>query len=181
MSRGLIRYPSRMRMFHRTSWALAISIVLISWAPSAHAQATGGDSEYSMYLGTMLPNQIEGVTEIMPVFGGRYGFRNTSVVVTEFGLSNIHAEGVDFTTFSASLRADLPDYDQFFGMVYAGVDLNYYRPIRKTERKFDPGFHAGAGLMMHVGGTLWLRSDLKFMAEPGTSLQILFGLVLRGN
>lgn len=181
MRRGLVRYPSHMRMFHRISWALAISIVLISWAPSAHAQDQGGGSEYSLFLGTMLPNQIEGVTEILPVFGGRYGTRTSTFTTAEFGLSNIHAEGIDFTTFSASLRADLPAVDSFFGFVYGGLDLNYYRPIRKTERKFDPGFHVGAGMMMHIGGTLWLRSDLKFMAEPGTSLQILFGLVFRGN
>ena len=129
----------------------------------------------------MLPNQIEGVTEILPVFGGRYGFSVGTFTQVEFGLSNTHAEGVDFTTLSTSYRADLPAVDHFFGFIYGGIDLNFYRPVNASDRKFDPGFHVGAGLMMHVSGTLWLRSDLKFMAEPGTSLQFLFGFVLRDN
>ncbi len=138
-------------------------------------------SEISLYLGSMLPNQIDGVTEILPIFGGRYGISTASAGVLEFGLSNIHAEGVDFTTLSVSLRADLPAIDQFVGIFYGGLDLNYYRPATASSRTTETGLHIGTGLMMHTTDTLWFRTDLKFMASPGTSLSLLFGIVLKTN
>ena len=147
----------------------------------ATAQAEGSGSEISLFLGSMLPNQIDGVTEILPVFGGRYGYRTSSVAVLEFAATNTHAEGVDFTTLSGTIRADLPSIDQFVGFLSAGVDLHYYSPVGASERRAETGVHVGTGLLMHVGDTLWLRTDLKFMAQPGTALQVLFGLVFRPN
>lgn len=136
-------------------------------------------SEISLFLGTMLPNQIDGITEILPLFGGRYGFRTGTIGVAEFGLTNSHAEGVDFTTLSGSIRADLPAIDQFVGIIYGGVDINYYRPAGKDNRSTDTGLHVGTGLMAHMSDTLWLRTDLKFMVQPGTSLAFLAGLVFK--
>lgn len=163
---------------------ILILLGLLIVPASGFAQESGGGeggSEVSIYLGSMLPNQIEGVTEILPVFGGRYGMHTASVGVLEFGLSNSHAEGVDFTTLSASLRADLPAIDQFVGIVYGGLDVNYYRPVTSSERRTETGLHVGSGLLMHISDTLWLRSDLKFAVSPGTSLSILFGFVFRAN
>lgn len=162
----------------------AVLFFLTVIAPiQSHAQegGEGGGSEISLYIGSMLPNQIDGVTEILPVFGGRYGISTGSFGVAEFGLSNTHAEGVDFTTLTGSIRADLPAIDQFFGMVYAGLDVNYYRPVTSEDRRTELGAHVGAGLMMHTSDTLWLRTDMKFMASPGTSLSFLFGFVFRTN
>jgi hypothetical protein len=143
--------------------------------------AGGGGSEFSVFIGSMLPNQIDGVTEILPVFGGRYGISTARLGVAEFGFGNTHAEGVDFTTFSGSLRADLPAIDQFVGFVYGGVDISYFRPAGSEDRKSDTGLHAGAGLSVHASDTLWFRSDLKFSASPGTSLSLLFGIVFQSN
>ncbi len=148
----------------------------------ALAQASGdGGDEISLFLGTMLPNQIEGVTEVLPTFGGRYGIRTGSIGMVELGFANVHAEGVDFTTISASLRADLPAMEDFFGIFYGGLDGHYYRPVGADSRKTETGLHVGGGLMVHASDTLWFRSDLKFQAQPGTSLLFLFGLVFRTN
>lgn len=160
---------------------LTTAVFLIS--SPAHAQdgaatATSG-SEISLFVGSLLPNQIEGVTEILPVFGGRYGFKTGSFGVVELGLSNSHAQGVDFSTFSGSLRADLPPIDQFTGFFYGGLDFNYYRPVNSDSRKSETGLHVGTGLTVHMSDSLWLRSDLNFMVQPGTSLSILFGLVYK--
>ncbi|CAN5452504.1 hypothetical protein BH10BDE1_BH10BDE1_07180 [soil metagenome] len=148
------------------------------------AQSGGGSSggsEISLYLGSMLPNQIDGVTEVLPIFGGRYGMQAGSLGMAEFGLSNVHAEGVDFTTVSASLRADLPAMDGFFGIVYGGIDEHFYRPVGSDSRTTETGLHVGGGVMMHASDTLWFRGDLKFQAQPGTSLLFLFGFVFRAN
>lgn len=185
MSDGLLRYNFQMKRFlARTAGLILISLSLETFDRSvAQAQegGEGGGSEISLYLGTMLPNQIDGVTEILPLFGGRYGLRTGSVGTLEFGLTNTHAEGVDFTTFTGSLRADLPAMDGFFGIIYTGIDINYYRPAGSEDRRTETGFHIGSGLLMQASDTLWFRSDLKFMASPGTSLSLLFGLVFRTN
>ena len=165
------------------SFIIGLVFLTSFWTSRVVAQESGtaDGSEVSLYLGSMLPNQIDGITEILPIFGGRYGIKTTNLGMLEFSFSNIHAEGVDFTTLSATLRADLPAIDQFVGIFYGGVDFNYYRPATASDRTTDTGLHIGTGLMMHTTDTLWFRTDLKFMASPGTSLSILFGVVLKTN
>lgn len=161
---------------------LALMVGFFTGLSDANAQEGGAESgsEISLFVGSLLPNQIDGVTEILPAFGGRYGFSTDRLGVAEFGLSNTHAEGVDFTIFSASLRADLPAIDQFIGSVYGGLDFSWYRPEGSEDRKTETGLHVGAAMAVMVSNTLWFRSDLKFNASPGTSMAIQFGLVFRG-
>lgn len=179
-SKGLVEVMTR--IFFRVVLLVGVFCgVAIGNSPDACAQDGGGDggSEFSLFIGSMLPNQIDGVTEILPVFGGRYGLPTARLGVAEFGFANTHAEGVSFTTFSASLRADLPAMDSFVGFVYGGLDISYFRPAGSEDRKTDSGLHVGAGLSVHASDTLWFRSDLKFNASPGTSLSILFGIVFQ--
>jgi len=182
LSKGLIEVLTRLS-FRFVLLVGAMCFVSIGQPSDAVAQEGGGGgaggSEFSLFIGSMLPNQIDGVTEILPVFGGRYGIPTVRLGVAEFGFGNTHAEGVDFTTFSASLRADLPAIDQFIGFVYGGLDVSYFRPAGSEDRKTDTGLHVGAGLSLHVSDTLWFRSDLKFNASPGTSLSLLFGIVFQ--
>lgn len=156
-------------------------LVFLTMPLSAFAQdAESGSSEVSLFVGSHLPNQIDGVTEILPVFGGRYGMA-LGGGIAELGLSNSHAEGVDFTTLSTSMRADLPAIDQFMGSIYGGLDFNFYRPAGAEDRTTETGFHVGAAILMHASSTLWFRGDLKFAANPGTSLFLLFGIVFRSS
>jgi hypothetical protein len=147
---------------------------------TAMAQSTSaGSDEISFYLGEMLPSGIENVTEILPVFGGRYGLKTARAGVAEFGLFNTHAAGVDFTTFEASLRGSIETTPGMDVVYFGGADVNYFRPENEDDRKTVTGFHVGAGGMMQVTDTLWLRGDLKFMGGPGTSLFLLLGIVFR--
>jgi hypothetical protein len=166
-------------LFKGHLFALLIGLIP---AYQADAQEGGGEagSEISMFVGSLLPNQIDGVTEILPVFGGRFGMPTQRLGVVEIGFSNTHAEGVDFTIFSTSLRADLPAIDQFIGSVYGGFDLSWFRPAGSEDRKTETGLHVGTALSMMVNNNLWVRSDLKFNASPGTSMALQFGLVFRG-
>lgn len=158
------------------------ALVVVSFiSREARAQDQGkseGQSEISLFLGSMLPNQIDGVTEILPVFGGRYSFA-AFAGMAELGLSNSHAEGVDFTVVDASMRGDLPAMDDFGASIYGGLNFSFYRPVTANDRTTETGIHLGAALMMHASDTLWFRTDLKFMANPGTSLLLLFGIVFR--
>jgi hypothetical protein len=180
---SLVPPPKSVESGSRSRRALSAGLIaLITSVGSelAHAQsdANDGGSELSLHVGYLLPNQIPGVTEIMPVFGARYA---TPFIGTmgEFAFGNTHAEGVDFTTFSAGARIDLPEIDQFVGFVTAGLDLHWYIPNGATKRQTDNGFHLGTGLMMRAVESLWLRSDIKLMAQPGTALYIGFGVTFR--
>lgn len=162
--------------------SLLITMALAFVAPfDARAQSgeDSGGSDISLFMGYMLPSQIDNVTEIMPVFGGRYGLALTGVGAVELEGLNTHSEGVDFTTFALSLRGELPLMHGLSAIVYGGADLHYYRPEGDSERHTDYGIHAGVGGLMLVTDTFWLRSDLKFLGNPGTQMQILFGLMFR--
>lgn len=159
-----------------------VCIMASAWAfdlPEAHAQSgtTHGD-DFSFFLGHHLPSQIEGVADILPVFGGRYGF-GTNFGAIELGLQNSHAMGVDFTTLTLDVRGEFPISAGVSGLLYAGPVLNYYTRKNTENRLTEYGLEAGTGAMMLVSDTLWLRADLKYMGGPGSSLYLLFGVVLR--
>jgi hypothetical protein len=156
---------------------LILCLVFGSTSAFAQDSVTGGN-DISLYVGKMLPNQIDGVDEILPVFGGRYGL-GFSFGLVEFGLANTHAEGVDFTTFETSYRYDLPLEEGLLVLVGGGLDLNYYKPEGESSRKTEVGLHVNTGAMMAISNAFWLRGDLKFMGGPGTSLSLLFGIVIR--
>jgi hypothetical protein len=156
--------------------AIALAGSLVFSTPAQAAE--GGGNDISMFVGSMLPNQIDGVSEVLPVFGGRYGL-GTRFGMVELGGSNSHARGVDFTTIEANYRHDIPVDSDVLGLIEGGLDFNYYIPENESSRKAETGFHIAAGGMMMVSKAFWLRSDLKFMGGPGTSLTLLFGFVLR--
>jgi len=154
-------------------------VVLTLLSPLTWAESTSGSDEIGFYLGNMLPSSIENVSEILPVFGGRYGIQTARVGIAELGLFNSHANGVDFTTFETSLRGSMPAGTGMDVLYFGGLDFNYYRPEGEESRKTQTGFHVGAGAMMQITDTLWLRGDLKFMGGPGQSLYLLFGIVFK--
>ena len=163
------------------TFVAAVSIIISLGLPvCASAQsATTSANEISFYLGEDLPSGIDNVTEILPLFGGRYGIETARIGVVELGLFNAHAKGVDFATFEASLRGNAPISPGLEGLYYGGLDFNYYIPENQTDRRSATGFHVGAGAMMQLTDTLWLRGDLKFMGGPGSSLIMLFGILFK--
>lgn len=159
----------------------AIILLILAGGGKAAAQDSGGNNgnDISLFLGYMLPNQIDGVSEIVPMFGGRYAFAFPGVGAAELEGMNTHSAGIDFTTFSASLRGEIPVMSGVSGIVYGGPDLHYYIPNGDTVRHTDYGVHVGIGGLMLVSDTLWLRADLRFNGNPGTALLLLFGVMFR--
>jgi hypothetical protein len=163
----------------RFSQFIVFVILFLAGAPPAFAQNSGSNGDdFSLFVGHMLPHQINGVDEILPVFGGRYAF-GTSFGAIELGGQNTHAAGLDFSTLTLDLRGEIPLAQGVSGLLYLGPVLNYYTEKDASERKLEYGIEAGAGAMMLISDTLWLRGDMKFMGGPGTSLYILFGFVFR--
>ena len=153
-----------------------LSFSIESWSQDSGATPHGDD--ISLFIGSMLPNQIDGVTDILPVFGGRYGFQ-TGLGTIEAGGSNTHAKGVDFTNLDLSLRGEQPVAPGVSGLIYGGADFNWYIPQGSSDRQSVWGFHLGVGGAMTVTDTVSLRGDIKFMAGPGTSLLFLIGVLFR--
>jgi hypothetical protein len=160
-----------------------ILAVVCSTAGSLRAQeseGTAGGSELSFHMGSILPNQIDGVTEILPAVGGRYGFPLNYGAI-ELGFLNAHAYGVDYKLISASFRGEMTPMPDISTLFYIGPDFHNYLPLGETTRQSEWGFHVGTGVQMHMGGPFWLRGDMKFNMNPGTALSIGFGIAIRAR
>jgi hypothetical protein len=156
-----------------------IFLCLMVLMPHAKAQSSGGsDTDFSLFGGYMLPNQIPSVINILPLFGGRYAFDYPWGAV-EGELENAHAVGVDWTQGSISFRAQTPISPGLDGMIYAGPDILWYIPNGATQRQFDYGVHVGIAGVMQVKDSLWVRGDVKFLGNPGTALYLLGGIMFR--
>lgn len=154
-------------------------IAAIFLTPHAFAEDNAPKGpEFGGYMATVLPNQIKGVTEILPAWGVRYSYPLT-VGYIEGGLRDSHAKGVDFDVLSIDYRYDTNQIEGFTNIFYLGYNENYYRPVNTTKRNLIGGGFFGSGLMMKVASTFWLRTDLSLAVSPGTSLMLGLGFVIR--
>lgn len=133
--------------------------------------------EFGFHLGNLLPNQIEGMTEIIGLGGARGGFRIAPETYFEMGMIAGNGEGAEWKDLHADFRMDIP-VENLVGVAYIGADTIYYKGVdRSTKLVF--GGHAGGGVQGHLTGLVWFRADMKFGFNPGTSLYIGAGLVFR--
>ncbi len=170
-------------MHSKTGRFIAVLLASIAFlaAPGASAQsddAAAWGHEFGLHVGSLLPNQIEGVSEIMPIVGFRYA-GSLSYGALEGGVVNSHAHGADVSVFSLSYRGELAPMPDLATLFYAGPDLHYYRPTGQSGRRSETGFHVGSGMMLLLGGPLWFRADMKFNMNPGTALFIGVGIAVR--
>lgn len=169
------------RFFH------LVFILMVS--PVAHAQPNSGGDEAAVaqgsnasyeggfHLGNLLPNQINGVTEIMGLGGVRGAFRLAPLTYAEGGLIMGNGEGAEWKNTHLDIRMDIP-VENLTGVATLGADMVYYKG-NGTGTKIIFGGHAGGGIQMPLSGIAWFRADMKFGFSPGTSLYIGFGLVFR--
>lgn len=145
------------------------------------AGGAGGDKdpvfEMGFHLGSLLPNQISGVTEIMGLGGARMGFRLSPGSYFETGFIAGNGEGQKWKNVHADLRMDIP-VENLVAVAFIGADSVYYSGQGHAD-KLVFGGHAGGGVQIHLSGAAWFRSDMKFGFSPGTSLYIGFGFVWR--
>jgi hypothetical protein len=125
------------------------------------------------FIGHLLPNQIEGVTEIVPMGGLRFstplGVSSSIEGTAAFGKGN----GASYNTADLDYRYD-SSLDEFLAMLYGGVTLHYYKP-GDLAYKLGYGVNLGMGLMIPISEVLNFRLDMKFNMNPGTALFIGFG------
>jgi hypothetical protein len=160
-------------------WTLVILMGATAVAQEDKQDVTGGNvgSEMGFHVGRLLPDQINGLTEIISGWGVRYGMK-TSRGFIELG-GNFHSgEGSTYNTLSVSMRGDIP-VESLVAEVFAGFDLAQISTPLMGESSYVGGGHVGGGIMALIGGDVWFRSDMKFNINPGTSLYIGFGFEIR--
>ncbi len=157
---------------------LLFSTTSFAQAPNAQeAAAPASGTEFGFHTGPLLPNQIEGMSEILPVWGLLFAtpFRRG---LLEFDLANSRGEGVVYYNAAVSYRYDVT-LDEVTGMLSAGLDLHQWSSPPDDTTRMVGGGHVGGGLLVPMGDSMWFRTEMKFNMNPGTSLYIGFGLVLR--
>lgn len=158
-----------------------------AWAQAPEEGASSGGSaiapganatyEVGFHLGSLLPNQINGVTEIMGLGGVRLGARMSPLSYFEAGFITGNGSGQQWKNLHGDFRMDIP-IENLVGIAYIGADSIYYTGTTGGTRIIFGG-HVGGGVQTHLAGSVWFRGDMKFGFSPGTSLYIGFGIVWR--
>jgi hypothetical protein len=166
--------------------ALLLGLMAPLLTPSAAwGQADGGTDvsgskalyELGFDLGNLLPNQIDGVSQIMGLGEVRGGVRFAPMSYVEGGLIMGNGNGVQWKNLHVDARMDIP-VDNLVGFAYLGVDSTYYRGDNANSHLIFGG-HAGGGVQIAIAGDVWIRGDMKFGLSPGNSLYIGLGFVFR--
>lgn len=157
--------------------AIVSAVAFTSFSARAQAQNDdntrglgGGDYEAALMIGSLLPNQINGVTEIMGLGGVRAGFRIAPAGWFEAGLNMGNGSGQSWRDGSIDARMDIP-VENLVGIAFIGLDVVQYEGPEKSST-IDFGGHVGGGIQANLGGDIWCRTDMKFQFNPGTSLMV---------
>jgi hypothetical protein len=161
-----------------------IVLALLSFSAFGQADATEGGGggppgnyEIGFHLGDLLPNQIQGVSEIMSLGGIRGAYRFAQAGWIETGFMTGNEDGQTWRDLHGDLRMDIP-VENLIAFATVGLDaVQYSGPTRSSI--LNLGGHVGGGIQVPIGGAFLFRSDMKFGFSPGTSLYIGFGLTWR--
>lgn len=159
-------------------------LLITPWAMAQPAGAGGDEGgkdasnvEVGFHLGTFIPSQVPGLTEVTGMGGVRGGYRLSSGTVGELGLTMGSGDGASYKNLSLDARFDVP-VESFVCFVFIGLGATYYKGVNQDWLLVGGG-NLGGGIMTQVGGSSWLRSDMKFMLNPGASLYFNVSLMFR--
>lgn len=157
-----------MRLF-----VLLIFILITSntWAQQNNKEAGW---QFGAQIGRLLPNKVDGASEILPLWGARIGYDFGTNFILEAGNASGNDEGVEWNNFYLSFRTNMEIQD-LIGTVYLGFDGTKYQGT-DGESHFLGGNHVGGGMLADLGEFVQLRLDMKFNIRPATSLYIAGGL-----
>lgn len=165
-----------MRRLQATLMTSAMMIALFSFSAMGQAQDEntkglgGGDFEGALIIGSLLPNQISGVTEIMGLGGLRMGTRIAPAGWLEGSLLMGNGDGQSWRNGNVDVRMDIP-VENLVAIAFIGLDIVQYEGPGQSST-IDFGGDVGGGIQANVGGDIWIRTDMKFQFNPGTSLMI---------
>jgi hypothetical protein len=162
------------KVFHLA--VVVVSFCLIT--STSHAQ-NSEDKIWEFYgeMGSLLPDQIDGVTEIMPMWGFGVGMSNLS---SAYSLQYINstANGIKINAFSLETRKDVP-FSSLVGSVSLGLDYQGITLPGEESATYYGGGHVGGGILALISSGLYVRMNMKFAFSPGVAMFLGFGLLYR--
>lgn len=156
-----------------------VLILMLTMALPLWAQQKNNEPGWQVgaQLGRLLPNKVNGVSEILPLWGLRLGYDFGTNFILEGGNTFGEEEDVDWSNFYLSFRTNM-DIQDLIGTVYLGFDGTKYEGA-DNKSHFVGGTHFGGGLLADLSKYVQLRLDMKFNVKPATSLYIAGGLQFR--
>lgn len=133
--------------------------------------------EVGLLVGRLLPNQIDGIDEVMSLSGLHFAYRLSPMVYAQ---SFVHAgkgEGQSWKSLGLSVRMD-QTLEEFLVSFYGGAQSTLSSGPSSSEKNVWGAF-LGGSLLAGTGGPTWLKLDMNFGFGPGTSLFISLGLLFR--
>lgn len=134
-------------------------------------------SEYTLFVGPLLPSKIGGVTEVLHGVGARAGVY-TRMGIFEPEVITARGDGVEYNIFSFDYRMDVVSSVMSAHFLLGG-HVDYYKPATAAGYRIGPGWQYGGGAFIPLAGPFALRADFKYRFGPGTSLIVGVGLAMR--
>lgn len=159
-------------------WKRIVLALLLSAQSAWAQQGSGSKMEFLLEGGSILPDQIDGVSEILPAWGLGVGLATTPAKAYLLEFINATSEGVQLYNVALSARADF-DVSSLKGIVSGGADLVGLERPGHEGRNYYGGAHFGGGMMALISKGLYARMNMKFNLNPGVSMFIGFGLLYR--
>jgi len=173
---------------------LLLHLILAGLAlPSQAQEASSGNAnsyfDLGLKTGSFLPYGIEGVRELLPIWGLKVGHSVSRTLALEYDLDIASAKGVSYYLAYFSLRHDFVVGNALPLFVLIGVDAHYFKrkssigSVTGTVTDFDyrlsTGWHAGFGTETLIYGDLFFRTDVRMGFSPGRQLTATLGVIYR--
>lgn len=156
---------------------------------TAQASNPNGYFDLGVKTGSLLPYDIEGVRDLIAIWGIKMGHNLSQSLSVEYDLDMANAKGVTYFLGYISLRHDFVVGDVLPLFFTLGLDAHYFKRRdsygeitgRRTEYdyRFTSGWHMGFGTETVVYGNILFRTDFRMGMSPGRQLIVSIAGVYR--
>lgn len=158
---------------------IVLCLMLMSYSSSSFGQqAAEPGREYGLEFCELLPSQIDGITDIVPFWGMRYGY-HLGAGMAEAALDLANAQGTSYDMLQVGYRFDVPVDDKLNGFLNGGINNSYFNTYLRSEKIWISGLFVGGGAMTQLVGNIWGRLGMQFNFIPGASMFITVGIEYR--
>ncbi len=182
------RHPSRTLLF----FLPLLFCCQTGWAQNQNStpQSNGnGYFDLGLKTGSFLPYDIEGVRELLPMWGIKMGHDVSRSLSFEYDIDIANAKGVKYYMAYFSLRHDFVIGNVLPLYFLLGADAHYYKRkdtygeitgrLTEYDFQFSSGWHVGFGTETAIYGDILFRTDFRMGFSPGRQLVVSLGGVYR--
>lgn len=171
----------------------AFLICQIGWTQAQNTTTPQSKSpgyfDLGIKTGSFLPYDIEGVRELLPIWGVKMGHDVSRTLSLEYDVDIAAAKGVSYFLAYFSLRHDFVVGEVLPLFFLLGVDAHYYKRkdtygeitgrLTEYDYQFSTGWHAGFGTETVIYGDLIFRTDFRMGFSPGRQLLVSIAGIYR--